>query len=106
MAILDHELAIATTVAVDLGDPGQRSDATVAPHGPGRQVHLEAVKVSGTVVVTSSDTETGTYAGSTTYTCGVGSEELHLPSYCKRWIKCVFAAGTVNVILDSAQTNG
>ncbi len=96
MAILDNELAIATTVAVDLG---------VA--GAGRQIVLQAAGVSTTVVVTSCDTVGGTYAGDTTYTCaGADFVECHLPSYTQQFIKCVFADGTVDVILDSAQTNG
>ena len=94
--ILDKGLAIATTVAVDLG---------VA--GAGRPIKLQASGVTTTVVITSSDTEGGAYAGSTTITCG-GADfvEFGLPSYTKRWIKAVFADGAVDVILNSAQTNG
>ena len=107
MAILDYELTMVTATAMDLGNPGLRSDGTVAPHGPGRQIHLQASEVTTTVVVTSSDTEGGSYGGSTTFTCGgADAVECHLPSYTKRWIKAVFADGAVNVVLDSAQTNG
>jgi hypothetical protein len=95
MAILDNELAIATTVAVDLG-----------VSGAGNPIKLQAAGVTTTVVVTSSATVGGTYAGSTTFTCG-GADfvECQLPSYTKQFIKCVFADGSVEVILNCGQTN-
>lgn len=96
MAILDSELAMATTVATDFG-----------VSGAGRPIRLQAVGVTATVVITSSATVGGTYAGSTTFTCG-GADfvECQLPSYTLQFVKAVFADGAVNVILDSAQTNG
>ncbi len=105
--ILDYLSGLTTTVAHDLGDPGLRSDGSVAPRGEGRQIHLQAAGVTTTVVITSADAVAGTYGGSTTFTCGGAAfTECHLPSYTKRWIKATFADGTVDVILDSAQTNG
>jgi hypothetical protein len=104
--ILDKELEMVTGVALDLGDPGKRSDGSTALHGPGRQVHLQIQGISaGTVDITTGDTSTSDDA-LITVVCPVGEvAEAHLPSTCKRYIKATFADGSIDVILDSAQTN-
>lgn len=107
MAIMDGRLAMATTVAVDLGDPGLRSDGSVAPHGPGRQVHLQITGITaGTVTITTGDLVASADALMTVVCPAAVFTEVHLPSSCKRFIKATFADGSIDVVLDSAQTNG
>lgn len=109
--ILDNKLAMVTTVPLDLGNPGERTTAvsgtnTVAPHGPGRQVRLSITGITaGTVNITTADTAV---AGSALITaaCPAGeTTEVRLPSNCKRYITATFADGSIDVILDCAQTN-
>lgn len=104
--IIDGRLTMVTATPLDLGDPGKRSDGSVAPHGPGRQVHLSITGITtGTVDITTADTAV---AGTAlmTVTCPHDEiTEVHLPSNCKRFISATFADGAIAVILDSAQTN-
>ncbi len=104
--ILDNELRMATTVSLDLGDPGMRSDGSIAPHGPGRQVHLSITGITtGTVDIATGDASTG-HGPLITVACPTAeTTEVHLPSSCKRWISAAFADGSIDVILDKAQTN-
>lgn len=105
--ILDKELEMTTTVAMDLGDPGLDSLGAVDVHGKGRQLHLQVSGITaGTLVITTGDTSAAADALITVACPPAKRTEVHLPSTCKRWIKATFADGAVDVILNSAQTNG
>ncbi len=105
--IFDKQLEMATTVPVDLGDPGLRSNGNPAPHGPGRQVHLAITGITtGTVDITTADTAIAGDALLTVVCPANLVTEVHLPSTCKRYITATFADGSIDVVLDSAQTNG
>jgi len=96
MAILDHQLAVATTVAVDLG-----------VSGAGRQIVLQMKGITTTATVTTCDTEGGAYVALCVFSCLTAPVmEARLPSTTKQFIKVAFADGTVDIILDSSQTNG
>ncbi len=104
--ILDKQMEMVTTVAMDLGNPGLRTSGGVAPHGPGRPIHLSIMGITAdTVTITTGDTSAAADA-LLTVTCpdDIATEVL-LPSTCKRWIKATFANGSIDVILDNAQTN-
>jgi len=105
MAILDKELEMASGAALDLGDPGLDSEGNAFPHGNGRQIHLAITGIAaGTVDITTGDTSAAADALMTVACPADVVTEVHLPSACKQFIKATFADGSIEVILDSAQT--
>lgn len=91
--ILDKQVELATTVALDL--------ETLRP-GPGEPITLWATGVGGDLVFTTGD---AVAAADDLITVDAANDvEFYLPSNTKRWIKGTFAAGKVYVVLD-AQTN-
>lgn len=105
MAILDKKLEMATTVALDLGDTGLRSDGSAAPHGGGRNACLSITGISAdSVVITTGDTSAAADALITVACPSDVVTEVMLPSSTKRWIKATFADGSIDVILNHAQT--
>jgi len=94
--ILDKELEIATTVALDLGPKKP---------GPGKPIKVIATGVSATVVVTH-DTVVGATADLMTVHCnGEDLVEFDLPSRTLQFVKFTFADGAVNIVLEGNQTN-
>lgn len=107
MPIMDKMLEMATTVALDLGNPGIRSDSTstVAPHGPGRSVVLQITGITaGTITITTGATSAAADTFMTVVCSSAEFTQVPLPSNCKRYIKATFADGSVDVVLDKTQT--
>lgn len=103
--IFDKELEMTTGVAVDLGDPGQKSDGSFGRLGPGLPIMLAVNGMApGNLVITHGDDDTNPEA-LLTVAIEAASEQVPLPSTLKRWITATFASGTVDVILGTAQTN-
>ena len=92
---LDNELAIATTVALDLGPKKP---------GPGNPIKCIATGVTLNVVVTTGATDTAAGALTTVECGGADLVEFELPSNTLQFVKFAFADGAVNIILPGAQT--
>jgi len=92
--ILDKEAELVTTVAYDL--------ETTSP-GPGKPINMWASGIANSLVITHGDTSTA--ADPLLTVDAVQDVEFRLPSNTKRFIKASFASGSLNVILEGAQTN-
>lgn len=94
--ILDKELEIATTVAVDLGSKRP---------GPGKPIKCIATGVTTTVTVTTGATNAAAGALMVVTCGGADLVEFELPSETLQFVKFAFADGAVNIVLEGNQTN-
>jgi len=94
--ILDKELEVATTVALDLGS---------TKPGPGKPTKCIATGVTLNVVVTTGATDTAADTLQTVECAGADLIEFELPSNTLQFVKFAFADGAVNIVLEGNQTN-
>lgn len=96
--ILDNEAELTTATGFDL--------EAVRP-GPGEPIHLWAAGVGGSLAITMG--EDAPEAEGATIPCitvdATEDVEFELPSNTLQFIAAVFGTGTVNIILEGAQTN-